>query len=194
MPQGSMRAHVSVRNAARILTPEQIDIASPLPPCADAARCYRTILMLNISEIINYASNAACVSCGTKIRPMAHAFRAGDEIAVNCSRKCAAVHAERVAEAVVKYGSASRDSAECRACGCAGLPGARHEDDVARSARGLPPCPERGRKSGPSGKHTTKRASVPDQTADDCVELGTALGVHWHDAPREALRRLQAEK
>lgn len=53
------------------------------------------------------------------------------------------------------------------------------------------PCPLAGRRSGPSGKHTTPRAAIPAATADACVELGAALGVHWHDAPREALRRLQ---
>lgn len=70
-----------------------------------------------------------------------------------------------------------------RPCGCPGAPGARH----------LGPCLLRGRTSGPSGKNVTPRSSAPSSTLDACVELGEALGVHWHDAPAEALRRHRAQ-
>jgi hypothetical protein len=71
-----------------------------------------------------------------------------------------------------------------RLCGCPGIPGAKH----------LPPCSQRGRTSGPSGKHVTPRGTAPEATLDACVELGEALGVHWHDAPAEALRLLTLYK
>jgi hypothetical protein len=77
-----------------------------------------------------------------------------------------------------------------RPCGCPGAPGAKHLPTEQRAALGLPPCPERGRTSGPSGKHVTPRGVAPTATLDACVKLGETLGVHWHDAPAEAVRRL----
>ena len=67
-----------------------------------------------------------------------------------------------------------------RPCGCPGAARRPH----------LKACPRRGRTSGPSGKHTTPRGKAPEHTLDACVELGEALGVHWHDAPKAALERL----